>query len=66
MGSILSFRPIPSDERRETMPPGAPAAVVIFPGVRYERIAQDEDARCFASSGSIAPGKKPRRPVPAR
>jgi hypothetical protein len=39
MGSVLLFRPRAARVRRKPLPAGTAAAIVIFPGVRYEREA---------------------------
>lgn len=42
MGSVLSFAPRVAATTRKTESDGAMAAVIIFPGVRYEQVpAQD-------------------------
>ena len=37
MGSVVLFRPREPGVRRKPLPAGTAAAIVIFPGVRYER-----------------------------
>lgn len=41
MGSVVSFRPRTAAVRRNRLPPGAQATIVIFPGVRYEHGIRD-------------------------
>ena len=43
MGSILAFRPRKS-ARTSSSEKGAPATVIIFPGVRYEQLGAVGDA----------------------
>jgi hypothetical protein len=50
MGMVLSFRPRTKRVSRPSVVAAAPPAVVIFPGVRYERL----------SPGEIAAGKARR------
>jgi hypothetical protein len=52
MGRILSFMPRPAANNRPPRNAGMPAAVIIFPGVRYER-PLGADAR----AGNLAAGK---------
>lgn len=39
MGSIVSFMPRRASARRSPRATDAPASIIIFPGVRYERTA---------------------------
>ncbi|RST78672.1 hypothetical protein EJC49_25390 [Aquibium carbonis] len=55
MTNILSFTP-PSAQPRGARPvPDGPAAIVIFPGVRYERFTSPERG---APTDKRAPGRK--------
>ncbi|HRN89585.1 hypothetical protein [Hyphomicrobium sp.] len=44
MASILEFRTLPASARPRSVADGAkgPAEIVLFPGVRYERMTEDE------------------------
>lgn len=57
MGMVLSFTPRAPAEGRLPKAAAAPAAVIIFPGVRYER-------QCAPGSGP-EPSRPPReKPAP--
>ena len=59
MGMVLSFVPRAAPTNRAKQTTEIPAAVIIFPGIRYERSATGE-AR---PAGPDKPGS-PRTPVP--
>jgi len=60
MGMVLSFVPRPAPVNRAIHDTGTPAAVIIFPGVRYEQPSLAGEAR---PGGPDKPGA-PRPPVP--
>jgi hypothetical protein len=60
MGMVLSFVPRTAPTNRASQNTGTPAAVIIFPGVRYEPSPLTGDAR---PSGPDKPGA-PKTPVP--
>jgi hypothetical protein len=60
MGMVLSFVPRPAPTNRASQNTGTPAAVIIFPGVRYEQPPLAGEAR---PGGPDKPGS-PRTPVP--
>lgn len=62
MGSIVSFVPRKAASRPAEQQATAPAAVIIFPGVRYERRAMIEAAGVNTTLGRAAP--EPKSPVP--
>lgn len=57
MGSILPFQPRDAASIRKPIEAGVSAAIVIFPGVRYER--HDDLARDTASSRLMTHRDKP-------
>ncbi|TPM37489.1 hypothetical protein [Mesorhizobium sp. B2-3-4] len=59
MGMVLSFVPRTAPTNRAKQTTEIPAAVIIFPGIRYER-SNTVDAR---PAGPDKPGS-PRTPVP--
>lgn len=59
MGMVLSFVPRAAPTNRVKQTTEIPAAVIIFPGIRYER-SNTGEAR---PAGSDKPGS-PRTPVP--
>jgi len=56
MGMVLSFVPRPAPVNRAVQDTGTPAAVIIFPGVRYEQPPLAGEAR---PAGSDKPGTPP-------
>lgn len=44
MASILTFSPRKSTKSKAAAPDGRPATVIIFPGVRYERLGANSEA----------------------
>jgi len=62
MGSVLLFRPRSAAVRRERLPAGTSASIVIFPGVRYER--ENPAAPC-AMTVELLRGVEPRQELPA-
>ncbi|TGQ66830.1 MAG: hypothetical protein E5V49_16350 [Mesorhizobium sp.] len=60
MGMVLSFVPRTAPTNRTKQTTEIPAAVIIFPGIRYERSHAGEAARPI---GPDKPGS-PRTPVP--
>jgi hypothetical protein len=60
MGMVLSFVPRRAPVNRAVQDTGTPAAVIIFPGVRYEHPSLAGEAR---PAGSDKPGT-PNMPVP--
>ncbi|QPC95300.1 hypothetical protein GA829_27510 [Mesorhizobium sp. INR15] len=60
MGMVLSFVPRTAATNRTSQNTGTPAAVIIFPGVRYER-SRVTDAR---PGGPDKPGSPRNTPVP--
>jgi hypothetical protein len=60
MGMVLSFVPRTAATNRANQNTGAPAAVIIFPGVRYEQRPLIGEAR---PTGPDKPGST-RPPVP--
>jgi hypothetical protein len=61
MGMILSFVPRTAATNRAERDTGAPAAVIIFPGVRYEQRPLTGEAR---PGGPDKPGSPGTMPVP--
>ncbi|RWO91930.1 MAG: hypothetical protein EOQ95_07760 [Mesorhizobium sp.] len=57
MGMVLSFVPRPAATNRADRNTGAPAAVIIFPGVRYEQPPL---------TGETRPGARPDKPGSSR
>ncbi len=45
MGSVLTFAPRQAASIRKTPVAGATASIVIFPGIRYERRADEQDRK---------------------
>ncbi|RUX38855.1 hypothetical protein EN742_36095 [Mesorhizobium sp. M4A.F.Ca.ET.020.02.1.1] len=58
MGMVLSFVPRPAPVNRAARDTGTPAAVIIFPGVRYEQPPLTGQSR------PADPNEPPRTPVP--
>lgn len=63
MSNILSFTPASATLRGARPRPQGPAAIVFFPGVRYERVAEPPPAggaprgrRAAARKGTAEPG----------
>ncbi|WP_187970182.1 hypothetical protein [Aquibium microcysteis] len=63
MTNILTFMPASASSRGTRPRPQGPAAIVIFPGVRYERVAPlppargaRQDGRAAARKGTGEPG----------
>jgi hypothetical protein len=57
MGMVLSFVPRAAPTNRVKQTAEIPAAVIIFPGIRYERSGSVE-------ARPAGPDKPPRTPVP--
>lgn len=55
MGHVVSFTPRAAGQTART-PVSNAAAIIIFPGVRYERVPEAKPAK------SVAPASKPLRP----
>ncbi len=58
MASILSFKPRIYDDRKPAKPPGEVASVIIFPGVRYEKIKPN-----YAGMSNVAMATEPSQPA---
>lgn len=56
MTNILTFSPASASSRGSRPRPDGPAAIVIFPGVRYERVAPRSPSR-GAPHGKRAAGR---------
>ena len=64
MTNIVTFPPASAASRGRRQPPDQPAAIVIFPGVRYERVAPPPlpprgpraDKRAAGRKGAQEPG----------
>jgi hypothetical protein len=52
MSSVLEFALRPKD-RKTAAPQGSSAEIIIFPGVRFERLCEDEDI--FEPAGPNSP-----------
>jgi hypothetical protein len=61
MGMVLSFVPRTAATNRASQSTGTPAAVIIFPGVRYEQPPLASEAR---PTGPDKPGSPGTMPVP--
>lgn len=61
MNSILTFRPRKAAAISSPKPSGAPATIIIFPGVRYERQVSSETIAGWAASPWLA--KAPAQPL---
>ena len=61
MGMVLSFVPRTAATNRANQNTGMPAAVIIFPGVRYEQQLLSGEAR---PGGPDKPGSSGTMPVP--
>jgi hypothetical protein len=61
MGMVLSFVPRTAATNRASQNTGTPAAVIIFPGVRYEHPPLAGEAR---PGGPDRPGSSGTLPVP--
>ncbi len=61
MNSILTFRPRKAAADPSPKRGGAPATIIIFPGVRYERQFSSETVAGLASSPWLA--KAPSQPL---
>lgn len=59
MGSVLAFQPREAATDRKPPAPGATAAIVIFPGIRYER-RDEADAHAAAIEQDRLQRDKPR------
>ena len=55
MGMLLSFVPRNPAQGQQRAPIGEPAPVIIFPGVRYERVNGDQRASDGATENSAKP-----------
>ncbi len=55
MADILSFKAPQKARRDERTGEKRPATVIIFPGVRYERLGQQEGGSKWLSPGWMAP-----------
>lgn len=65
MSNILIFRPVSGQARTQPPPVQGDAAILFFTGVRYERHADEADARGAASSRKTAAvGKRVARQKP--
>jgi hypothetical protein len=62
MGMVLSFVPRMAATNRANQSTGTPAAVIIFPGVRYEQRPLTGEAR--PGVGPDKPGSPGTMPVP--
>jgi len=60
MGMVLSFVPRPAPVNRASQNTGTPAAVIIFPGIRYERAHASE----VRPVDPDKPGSSGTKPVP--
>jgi hypothetical protein len=63
MGSVLSFRPRIAAVRRQPVATGAIAAVIIFPGVRYER---ERPTMPVSTASAIRVDNRQEQPSPRR
>jgi hypothetical protein len=61
MGRILSFVPQQAANRRSPRAADAPASVIIFPGVRYERPPGDKSRDGAEKNAAPLAAPSPRR-----
>ena len=65
MGMILSFMPRRGQGRRPWRTHNDAAAVIIFPGVRYERLTSSEPRTGETAPAGAYPDKPPPRAEPS-
>jgi hypothetical protein len=58
MGKILFFVPKQEAAERKPLRPGERATIILFPGVRYERL-DDPPAPARRGTGKIRPTRRP-------
>ena len=62
MGMLLSFAPPRAAKPRQKPRPGSSASIIIFPGIRYERLnALDRLGQMMAKPELHKPGQAPLR-----